>query len=190
MGDSISTFNGYSNDPSVNSTIGGNGPRYDVGPADTKPGSYCLLDSVDQTWWMHFANRSGMELLVNNAWAGSQVFGMTLLPENLYSMDMAAWEQHNGYIRAAAEYYGIPLVDLAKNCAITWDNYSGYMIDKIHPTKAGMALISDCIESQLQAYYKESTIPGDINGDKTVDHNDAIYLLLHTLFGEAFYPLK
>lgn len=253
LGDSISTFNGYSNDAAVNSTIGGNGPRYDVGVADTKPGSYCLLESVNDTWWMNFANRSGMKLLVNNSWAGSQVFGgktgdgrvipaaylercvnlhdntlennpgnapikpdvifvylgindynfnrsnvgtgavdyaglvnadgsyvtpanfgeaygimlhkiqtaytdarifaMTLLPENLYSVDMTAWEQHNAYIRAAAEYYDIPVVDLAANCAITWENYSGYMMDKIHPTTAGMKLICDCIEAELQSYY-------------------------------------
>ncbi len=255
LGDSISTFNGYSNDATVNTTIGGNGPRYDAGTADTKPGSYCLLESVDETWWMHFANRSGMKLLVNNSWAGSQVFGgktsdgrvipaayldrcvnlhdntlennpgnapinpdvifvylgindynfnrgnvgngavdyaklvnsdgthvtpatfgeaygimlhkmrnaypdaqifaMTLLPENLYSVDKTAWGQHNTYIRAAAEYYGIPVVDLAENCAITWENFSGYMIDKIHPMTAGMELISDCIEAELVAYYKE-----------------------------------
>ena len=287
LGDSISTFQGFSNDPSVNSTIGVNAPRYDVGTADTKPGSYCLLNSVDQTWWMDFANRSGMKLLVNNSWAGSQVFGgktsdgrvippaylercvnlhdntlennpenapihpdvifvylgindynfnrsnvgtgavdyaslvnpdgtyitptnfgqaygillhkmqtaypnaqifaMTLLPENLYSVDMAAWQQHNAYIRSAAEYYGIPLVDLAENCAITWENYSGYMIDKIHPTAAGMALIADCIENTLVEFYSRPT--GDIDGNDVVDHNDAIYLLLHTMFGQA-YPLN
>ena len=257
LGDSISTFNGYSNDATVNSTILGNAPRYDAGTADTKPSSYCLLESVDQTWWMHFANRSGMKLLVNNSWAGSQVFGeqtsdgrvipaayldrcvnlhdntlennpgntavypdvifvylgindynfnrnkvgsgavdyaelvksdgtyvtpttfgeaygimlhkmqnaypnaqifaMTLLPENLYSVNKTIWDQHNTYIRAAAKYYDIPVVDLAENCAITWENYSGYMIDKIHPTTAGMKLISDCIEEELIVYYKENT---------------------------------
>ena len=256
LGDSISTFKGYSNDASTNTTIGKNAPRYDVGPADTKPKSYCLLESVNDTWWMNFANRADMSLLVNNSWAGSQVFGgeasggrvipaaylercvnlhdntlennfenkainpdvifvylgindynfnrsevgsgeidyaalldsngayvtpesfgeaygimlhkmqaaypdaqifvMTLLPENMYSVDRTAWEQHNFYIRAAAEYYGIPVVDLATNCAITWDNYSKYMIDKIHPTTEGMKLISDCIEAELQSYYKEN----------------------------------
>ena len=258
LGDSISTFNGYSNDAGANTTIGGNAPRYDAGTADTKPGSYCLLESVDQTWWMRFANNSGMKLLVNNSWAGSQVFGgktsdgrvipaaylercvnlhdntlennpgnepvnpdvifvylgindynfnrgsvgtgtvdyaalvnsdgtyaepktfgeaygimlhkmkkaypeaqifaMTLLPENLYSVDKNAWEQHNAYIRAAAEYYDIPVVDLAENCAITWENYSDYMIDKIHPTTEGMKLISDCIEEELCSYYKENPV--------------------------------
>ena len=258
LGDSISTFAGYSNDIAVNTTIGGNAPRYQAGVADTKPGSYCLLESVNDTWWMQFANQTGMNLLVNNSWAGSQVFGgqtsdgrvipaaylerclnlhdntlennpnlapinpdiifvylgindynfnrgnvgsgeidyakliredgtyvtpttfgeayaimlhkmqqayphaqifaMTLLPENLYSVDLAAWEQHNAYIRAAAEYYGIPVVDLAANCAITWDNYSGYMIDKIHPTTEGMKLISDCIGAELSDYYQETKV--------------------------------
>lgn len=31
---------------------------------------------------------------------------------------------------------------------------------------------------------------GDINGDKVVNHNDAIYLLLYTMFGEGGYPLS
>ena len=75
MGDSISTFKGVSNNTQTNNTLGKNNPRYDVGEADTKPSSYCLLESVNDTWWMNFANRSGMNLLVNNSWAGSQVFG-------------------------------------------------------------------------------------------------------------------
>lgn len=32
--------------------------------------------------------------------------------------------------------------------------------------------------------------PGDINGDGGIDHNDAIYLLLHTMFGPERYPLN
>ena len=58
--------------------------------------------------------------------------------------------------RAAAEYDDVPLVDVAEQCAITWENYSGYMMDKIHPTTAGMKLISDCIEAELVAYYTEN----------------------------------
>ena len=57
---------------------------------------------------------------------------------------------------ATREAYGSALVDLAEKCAITWDNYSGYMMDKIHPTTAGMELISDCIEAELVAYYTEN----------------------------------
>ena len=32
-------------------------------------------------------------------------------------------------------------------------------------------------------------IPGDIDGNESVTQDDAVYLLLHTMFGEAFYPL-
>ena len=32
--------------------------------------------------------------------------------------------------------------------------------------------------------------PGDIDGDQAVTQDDAVYLLLHTMFGEAFYPLN
>ena len=256
LGDSISTFNGYSNDASINTTIGVNAYRYDVGETEGKPGSFCLLESVSNTWWMDIANRTGMNLLVNNSWAGAQVFGgmtsdgriipaayldrcvqlhddtlennpntveiqpdvifvymgindynfnrsavgegevdyagliksdgsyaepehfgeaygimlhkmktaypdahifvMTLLPENLYSIDMDAWRKHNDYIRSAAEAYGVHVIDLAEDCAITWDNYSSYMMDKIHPTSSGMKLIAECVESELQDYYQDN----------------------------------
>lgn len=33
-------------------------------------------------------------------------------------------------------------------------------------------------------------VTGDVNGDNVIDHNDAIHLLLNTMFGEAFYPLN
>ena len=33
-------------------------------------------------------------------------------------------------------------------------------------------------------------IPGDIDGNESVTQDDAVYLLLHTMFGETFYPLN
>lgn len=35
-----------------------------------------------------------------------------------------------------------------------------------------------------------SHFPGDIDGNGTVDHQDAIYLLLHIMFGQSNYPLN
>ncbi len=35
-----------------------------------------------------------------------------------------------------------------------------------------------------------SSIPGDFDGNGEVTQDDAVYLLLHTMFGEAFYPLN
>jgi hypothetical protein len=37
---------------------------------------------------------------------------------------------------------------------------------------------------------KPAYIRGDVNGDNVVDDNDAIHLLLYTLFGSADYPVN
>ena len=34
------------------------------------------------------------------------------------------------------------------------------------------------------------SVPGDIDGNAALSQDDAAYLLLHTMFGEAFYPLN
>ena len=36
----------------------------------------------------------------------------------------------------------------------------------------------------------EVYVPGDMNGDENLTYNDAVYLLLHTMFGEERYPLS
>ena len=65
LGDSISTYVGYSNDAvNTNSTIGDNAICYD--------GNYILTD-VHDTWWMQAVNDIGMNLLVNNSYSGDKV---------------------------------------------------------------------------------------------------------------------
>ncbi len=67
LGDSISTYKGYSNDAAnTNSTIGSNNVYY-----NGKNG----LTGVEDTWWMQTVNDTGMNLLVNNSWSGSFVVG-------------------------------------------------------------------------------------------------------------------
>lgn len=65
LGDSISTYQGYSNDSSTtNDSIGSNAvyfPKYDI-------------DNVNETWWKQAIDATGMQLLVNNSWSGSRVF--------------------------------------------------------------------------------------------------------------------
>ena len=64
LGDSISTFDGISNDgTNANTTISGNAvfyPRYEI-------------DKVEKTWWKQAIDGTGMNLLVNNSWSGSKV---------------------------------------------------------------------------------------------------------------------
>lgn len=67
LGDSISTYDGYSNDcVNGNSTIGNNAVYY--------PLSYGGM-TVDDTWWMQLIARANANLLVNNSWSGSTVTG-------------------------------------------------------------------------------------------------------------------
>jgi lysophospholipase L1-like esterase len=61
MGDSISTYKGYSNDSTnTNSSIGKNAVFY----TGTN-----IINSVSDTWWKEV----GLDVLVNNSWSGSRV---------------------------------------------------------------------------------------------------------------------
>ncbi len=70
LGDSISTFAGYSNNTQNNSTIGSNAVWYS---SSTDKG----ITDVNDSWWMQTINNNGMKLLVNNSWSGSTVFANT-----------------------------------------------------------------------------------------------------------------
>lgn len=67
LGDSISTFEGYSNNTDYNSTLLGT-PWYSV------DGTMYDMTSVNDTWWMQTINELGMTLNVNNSISGSRVF--------------------------------------------------------------------------------------------------------------------
>ena len=65
LGDSITTFQGYSNDATnTNSTIGSNAIYY--------TGSN-YVTNVNDTWWKQTANNAGLNVLVDNAWSGDRV---------------------------------------------------------------------------------------------------------------------
>lgn len=40
------------------------------------------------------------------------------------------------------------------------------------------------------AVFAIQSVPGDFDGDSQVTQDDAVYLLLHIMFGEAFYPIN
>lgn len=67
LGDSISTYVGWSNNSqTTNSSIGGNAIYYN--------GSNYITD-VNQTYWKSVANRTEMNVLVNNSYSGDRVTG-------------------------------------------------------------------------------------------------------------------
>lgn len=81
LGDSISTYDGYSNDYiNTNSTIGNSQSHYN--------GYRNGIDTVDKTWWKKISNETNMNILVNNSWGGSKV---------LLDYDV---KDNAGYIRA------------------------------------------------------------------------------------------
>lgn len=64
LGDSITTYEGWSNNADYNSTIGENGVYYDSSKMD-----------VTDTWWHQVAKEAGYGLCVNNSWDGARVTG-------------------------------------------------------------------------------------------------------------------
>lgn len=64
LGDSISTYGGFSDDPGANATIGGSRLFYPRWGMEVKP---------EDTWWYQTVERLDMRLLVNNSWSGSCV---------------------------------------------------------------------------------------------------------------------
>lgn len=63
MGDSITTYEGWNNNTSYNSTIGSNAVYYNSSK----------LDSVDKTYWKQTVDELDLNLCVNNSWSGSKV---------------------------------------------------------------------------------------------------------------------
>lgn len=72
LGDSISTYEGYTDNPSYNSTLS---PDMNLSfyKSDNKH-----LSSVNDTWWMRVINDLDFNLLVNNSCGGLHIYGTDL----------------------------------------------------------------------------------------------------------------
>ena len=77
LGDSISTFEGYSNNTSYNSTIGSNAVYYFKSSGGLN--GQGLYDHRD-TYWYRLIEDLEMELCVNNSWSGSKVLDTNHMP--------------------------------------------------------------------------------------------------------------
>lgn len=71
LGDSISTFEGVSNDGTANSTIANNAVYY----YENTVSKYGVARK--DTWWQQAIDTLDFELCVNNSWSGSQAMGVT-----------------------------------------------------------------------------------------------------------------
>ena len=68
LGDSISTYKGYSDDATnTNSTIGSNASHYGKGTSGNP------VTNVNATWWKQAADQTGMNVLVNNSYSGDSI---------------------------------------------------------------------------------------------------------------------
>ena len=65
LGDSLSTYSGYSNDANANTNLSSNCEAYGSGSFVSE------ITSVNQTWWKQTADLTGMNVLVNNSSSGS-----------------------------------------------------------------------------------------------------------------------
>ena len=74
LADSITTFEGYSNNTNDNTTIGNNRVYY--GGVNHTGSNY--ITDVNDTWWKMLIDELNMSICVNNSWSGSLVLDSDL----------------------------------------------------------------------------------------------------------------
>lgn len=143
LGDSISTFAGYSNDSTnTNSTIGSNAVFYN--------GSNIITD-VNNTWWMQAANETGMNLLVNNSYSGDQVGNRGMTRAMQLHDDTGTNSGTNPDIIAV--YIGINDIKDGKSLENFTTNYNT-MISNIRTTYADAEIF---VFTHVPYYYNSAT---------------------------------
>lgn len=73
-GDSISSFDGYSNNSNNNRSTKDNAAYYSTSYSEIDKNRYFIKD-VNHTWWKRVTDRLGLKLLVNNSYTGDTVSG-------------------------------------------------------------------------------------------------------------------
>ena len=209
LGDSISTYDGYSNNAKINSTLSKNNKYY---PSTNSNND---LTSVEDTYWYQTIEELSLNLCVNNScdasrvsntrtdsipsglsratelhstvaepdiivvyigtndiangvslevfteaydqmvsdiierYASADVYVCTLLPEKRYNDD-ALLCSFNDAIKIVAKDYDCNVVDFYADSGITWDNYTKYTIDNLHPNAAGMDKLTECLVDAIK----------------------------------------
>ena len=210
LGDSISTYSGWSNNSFYNSTLTQNVTCYPMASSDRND-----IRGVSDTYWAQVIEELNLRLCVNNSCDASrvsdtrtdnipcgmvraselhrtsytpdiivvyigtndiangislevftesyrtmvnainesypraEVYLCTLLPERRYSDD-ALLCSFNDAIKSIAAESSCTVVDFYTDSSITWDNYTSYTIDNLHPNAAGMDKLTECIVNTIK----------------------------------------
>ncbi|MBQ9729647.1 MAG: SGNH/GDSL hydrolase family protein [Clostridia bacterium] len=119
IGDSISTYAGWSNNASVNTTIGENWVYYYENHPD-------LPNGVNDTWWKRTADRMGYEVLVNNSWSGSLASCAESGPTNMDGCGRRAVNLHADTGKNAGKQPDVIAVYLGTNDYYQILNFGSY----------------------------------------------------------------
>ncbi len=121
LGDSISTYSGWSNNTSHNNSIGGNAVWY---PNNNYAGANL---AVQDAWWYKVANQIGYEIAVNNSWSGSVV-------NNVQTYNVRAKNLHNTLSGAKPDIVVIFMGVNDYAAGATVGNYDGKSDPPVNPT--------------------------------------------------------
>ena len=210
LGDSITTYSGWSNNSYYNSSLSNNVACYPMTNNENND-----ISSVEDTYWVQVMKELNLRLCVNNScdasrvsdtrtdsipcgmeraselhrtsykpdiiivyigtndiandisleeftesyttmvntiienYPGADVYLCTLLPERRYNDD-ALLCSFNDAIKSIATENSCTVVDFYTASGITWDNYTSYTIDNLHPNAAGMDKLTECIVNTIR----------------------------------------
>lgn len=172
LGDSISTYEGYSNDYiNTNSTIKNNRSYY-------KEPNYIM--EVTDTWWLKTINKLNMKLLVNNSFSGDKVItgGQTrskelhdntgdnkdTLPDIIF-----VYIGINDYIKdVTIEEFTTSYDNMINNIKITYPKTEIYILNLI-PTKASLRNLDEFNNVIAEVTDKYNATLIDLNTKSNID---------------------
>ena len=179
MGDSISTFEGTSNDSSVNSTIGIHNSFNTVNSN---------LSEWSLTWWGRLVSVLEMDLCVANAWSGAKCQGSSGKGNGKDSMLERADQLHrdNGTPNDKSDDVApdLIIIYMGINDMMTSDR-ADFLDNPVVDVKAAMQTWKQKMDTKLEAYKRNPVIDVD-GGNMPYDNWQEAYALGLMLMQETY----